>query len=71
MNRTKLRENVFKLLFCKEFHSREEMPKQYELFWDGLDGVSDEEREYISTKVTNITEKEKEIDKEINRVSKG
>lgn len=71
MNRTKLRENVFKLLFCNEFHSREEMPKQYELFWDGLDDVNDEERVYISSKVTSIAEKEKEIDKEVNRVSKG
>ena len=27
MNRVKLRENTFKLLYCNDFHNRSEMPK--------------------------------------------
>ena len=37
MNRIKLRENTFKLLYCKEFHDTEDMPKQYELLFDELE----------------------------------
>lgn len=42
MNRTEMRENTFKLLFCKEFHSKEEMGEQYKLYMESLE---DEERE--------------------------
>ena len=42
MNRTERRENTFKLLFCKEFHSKEEMGEQYKLYMESLE---DEERE--------------------------
>ena len=42
MNRTEIRENTFKLLFCKEFHSKEEMGEQYKLYMESLE---DEERE--------------------------
>lgn len=42
MNRTEIRENTFKLLFCKEFHSKEEMGEQYKLYMEFLE---DEERE--------------------------
>ena len=42
MNRTEIRENTFKLLFCKEFHSKEEMGEQYKLYMEYLE---DEERE--------------------------
>ena len=42
MNRTEIRENTFKLLFCKEFHSKEDMGEQYKLYMESLE---DEERE--------------------------
>lgn len=71
MNRIKLRENTFKLLYCNEFHKPEDMPKQYELFLDSLENVSEEDRHYISGRVETIAEKIKEIDKEINDVSVG
>lgn len=71
MNRIKLRENTFKLLFCNEFHKREEMPKQYELFWDNLEQISDEEKTYIADRVNDIAEKIKEIDEAINKAAVG
>ena len=42
MNRTEIRENTFKLLFCKEFDSKEDMGEQYKLYMESLE---DEERE--------------------------
>ena len=37
MNRTEIRENTFKLLFCKEFHSKEEMGEQYKLYMESFE----------------------------------
>ncbi len=71
MNRIKLRENTFKLLFCNEFHAREDMPRQYELFWDNIENISDEERKYMEDRVTQITAMTDEIDTVINGVSVG
>lgn len=71
MKRAEVRENVFKLLFCNEFHSAEEMPKQYQLFLDTLEKSSENNRAYISTKVTDIAQRLDEIDKKINEVSVG
>lgn len=71
MNRIKLRENVFKLLFCQEFHNPEEMHKQYELYWDNEEIYYEEDRDYISDKVKKITEKIPDIDKAISEVSVG
>lgn len=71
MKRAEIRENVFKLLFCNEFHSVEEMPEQYRLFWDNLEGVSEKDKDYISSRVTDIAVKIAEIDKEINKVAVG
>lgn len=71
MNRIKIRENTFKLLFCNEFHTREEMPKQYELFWDNLEYISEDDRDYIAKRVDNIAEKIKEIDEKINGAAVG
>ena len=34
MNRYKLRENTFKILFLNEFHSDEEMKQQTEMFFE-------------------------------------
>ena len=56
MNRVKLRENTFKLLYCNDFHNRSEMPKQYDLFWEETPEVSEEDREFVSNRVDAIAE---------------
>lgn len=71
MNRIKLRENTFKLLYCNEFHNKEEMPKQFELYWEELDKISEEDKQYVSDRVTTIAEKKNEIDEKINDVAVG
>ncbi len=68
MNRIKMRENTFKLLYCNDFHNRAEMPKQYDLFWDD-EQVADEDKQIISKRVDEIAEKIPEIDEEINKVA--
>lgn len=69
MNRVRLRENVFKLLYCNEFHGKDEMPKQCELFFEEIEEITDEEKEYLSNRVTDIVQRIEMIDEEINKVA--
>ena len=69
MNRVKLRENTFKLLYCNDFHNRSEMAKQYDVFWEETPEVSEEDRKFISNRVDAIAEKIDEIDGAINKAA--
>lgn len=87
MTRTQMRENTFKLLFCKEFHNKEEMDEQLRLYLDDFEKVtdgeseifSDEDREfiseaekqYITERVNKVIELTQELDEKINEVSVG
>ncbi len=66
MKRAEIRECVFKLLFCNEFHNKEDMPEQYRLFLDNIQEAGEEDSAYISSKVTEIAKQIEDIDKKIN-----
>lgn len=69
MNRRKIRENVFSLLFRVEFNDEVEMKEQMELF---LEDIADEAaRAEISSKVNAIREKQVEIDNALNEKVTG
>lgn len=72
MNRSELREQVFKLLFRVEFNSMEEMSEQEQLFTETSDEeFSAKDAEYIREKYENIAGKLTEIDAEINKETTG
>ena len=72
MNRTKLREQVFELLFRVEFNSLDEMTEQAELFTSEEDkDLSKEDAEYIRAKYEAIAQKLPEIDQAINKETTG
>lgn len=72
MNRTQLREQVFKLLFRVEFNPMEEMPEQEDLFTTTSDvEFSTEDADYIRNKYEKIAEKLSEIDEAINSKTTG
>ena len=72
MNRSLLREQVFKLLFRVEFNPMEEMPEQEELFTSTSDDdFSKQDADYIRKKYEKIAEKLDDIDKAINEKTKG
>ena len=50
MTRSKIRENVFKMLFRVEFHDKSELAEQMELLNDELTNPTDEEKQYIDGK---------------------
>ncbi len=72
MNRSELREQVFKLLFRVEFNSMEEMTEQEELFAVTEDTeISSADADYIRDKYEKIADKLPEIDEAINKETTG
>lgn len=66
MNQVKIRENVFQMLFCSDFHSKDEISSQIDMY---LDEITPEDRDIILQKVLNIASKIEEIDEKINEVA--
>lgn len=71
MKRRELREHIFKLLFLGEFNGEEEMPKQLELYFSGLEELKEEDQAYMEKKYQLVQEKLSEIDERLNGASKG
>ena len=68
MNRSELREQVFKLLFRVEFTPLDEMPEQEELFTTTSDSeFSKKDADYVKEKYENIASRLTEIDEAINK----
>ncbi len=76
MKRSEIREAVFLLLFRAEFNELKDMPEQMQMFFDaeGEDlrvQVSDEDREYIISRATDVMNHMEEIDKMISEKATG
>ena len=71
MTRSKIRENVFKMLFRAEFHDAADMKEQLDLFDEVLENPSESELFYINSKSKGILEHIDEIDALINEKSTG
>ena len=71
MTRSKLRENVFMMLFRVEFHGEEEMPEQLKLFAEEIENLKEEDAAYISNKCNEIFAKIPELDAAINEAATG
>ena len=70
MTRRELRENTFVLLFRTDFHNEEELPEQYEMFFDTMAfSMEQADRTYVEDKVNNICRYKKQFDDEIGSVS--
>lgn len=79
MGRREQREQIFKLLFCVDFHKSEDLKEQKEMYLDRLVKCPIEEdlkvtvkdTEYIMDKYEKIQEKLPEIDATINEKAEG
>ena len=75
MKRAEIREYVFKLLYCTEFHEDEDLQKQYRLYMENLEQlgeikeIKEKDKEYIIKRVTDIVSRIDDIDKEIDKVA--
>ena len=66
MTRKELRENVFRMLFHKEFHEECEMEEQYIFYKNAVASMSEEDSQYVHDKVFKIIEKLEDIDNAID-----
>ena len=72
MGRHELREQVFLLLFCVEFHDFTEMPRQIKLFFENSEDISfDKDTNYIQARCQAVLGRLPEIDELINGNTEG
>lgn len=73
MNRYKLRENTFKILFLNEFHSDEEMKQQTEMFFEReeFENIEKADKDTIYEKYRKITNITDDLDEQIDKVASG
>ena len=71
MNRSKLRENIFKLLFMTEFNGAEEMPEQLSMYFSEIEDLNEKDRAYMEVKYQNIMDREAQLDALLNDASSG
>ena len=55
MNRRKLREHLFKLVYLCAFNSEEAMPEQIDLYLDGIGQASEADKHYLRDELLNST----------------
>lgn len=70
MTRRELREEIFKIIFQTDFHSKEELEAQATLFLEDA-GYSTKDREEILEKCSEIFDHVEELDATINAVVEG
>ncbi len=66
MSRREIREQIFKILFRAEFHSREELNEQIALYMEELGEIREQDSAYIVDKVHKIAEHLDEMDEMVN-----
>lgn len=73
MNRYKIRENVFKLLFLKEFYDTEEMDEQTELYFEReeFENLMKEDKSNLVLRYNSVMEVVDSIDGVLNEISDG
>lgn len=69
MTRRELREHTFKMLFRKEFHEEALMEEQFVLFKESTANLTEEDSEYVHSKVFDIISRLEEIDNAIEEAS--
>lgn len=71
MGRRGLREQIFKLLFMSEFHPKEELEEQVNLYLEESESLQEADAEYVRKKYASVREKTEEIDALLNDIAKG
>ena len=71
MSRRKLREHLFKLVFLHAFNSSNAMPEQIELYLDGIEHITDEEKTFLRNRYEQIASHIGEIDEMLNSTARG
>ena len=80
LNRHKLREHLFRMVFMTAFNSDEEMPAQADLYLEDTPSLSEDDEDavladenvlYLRQRLDKLMEHLPEIDERLNEVSRG
>lgn len=71
MNRRKLREHLFKLVYLSAFNKENEMPSQRDLYFELNPEIDGEDRDFISARLDGVMSATPEIDEMLNRTARG
>lgn len=71
MNRTELREHIFRMLFRVEFHPADEYEEQMTFYIDALAEPSEKDVTYMTEKTAKIIELIPQIDAQLNEKVSG
>lgn len=80
MKRSEIRENVFRLVFCGDFYSMEEIPEQVDRYFEetvlpdeesGFVTFGEEDQAVIRQRFEQVAERIPELDAKINEVARG
>ena len=71
MNRRELREHIFRLLFCMEFHEPEALEEQITMYIEALSEPKQKEIDYMTRKTEKIYKERESLDEKINAVTTG
>ena len=69
--KTELREAAFLILFRLDFHGNEDIKEQVDDFFEGEDGFTEKEQQFIAGKVLGCAAHIDEIDKTLDEISVG
>lgn len=71
MKRREIREHVFRMLFCKDFHDESELKEQIDFYFETIIDPTLDELKTIKDRFEAVVAKEDEIDELLTRVSAG
>ena len=71
MNRRKMREHLFKLVFIFSFTLEKDMEEQVRLYLDGIEDLEEQDRRTIEERFRAVCVKVPEIDAMLNATAKG
>lgn len=71
MSRREMREHTFRLLFRRDFHSRDEMEQQIALYMAERDELDDKAAEELTGRIESILKCTDELDRRISESAEG
>lgn len=71
MNRRKLREHLFKLVYLYAFRDADEMDEQLMLYLNDIEGLTEEDRAFLTEKYKAVADEIPQIDLILNESARG
>lgn len=71
MTRRQIRENLYKMLFQVEFHDKDSLKNQMNIYLEDLEGANEKDRKELTDKFNELVENLEKIDAKIGEKADG